>query len=333
MTATLSRPASLEPAAQAILLRLLPPTKSPPSPGVVNTTCNKLFRQPLSKEEWRAVTEKLRQSDLLESKGMRLTPAGRQHALEFLGLTELPPKTTWSTIQAQFLLPYALRAKDLPEKERKRLNTQDRLAALLLSRKLRLPTGADANVKLALESLVCQKLGFHNLCSLEALKEEILNQHLQSPERLTSKQLLKQVPRIELGAKKDGLPPLRDIALAGWAEAVAAQKQPTPMPVELEPQAFASAVVASALASPSGWFGDNKIFISHVWHQLQSKRDFARLDAPAFKKRLVEANTLGLVTLARADLVQVLNPVDVDESATTFQNATFHFLVIDRNKE
>jgi hypothetical protein len=33
--------------------------------------------------------------------------------------------------------------------------------------------------------------------------------------------------------------------------------------------------------------------------------------------------------LSRADLVQVMNPTDVDESATTSQNATFHFILVE----
>ena len=182
-------------------------------------TCNKLFRQPLSSEQWTATANELRRGGLVESKGLRLTPAGRQRALELLGVTELPPKTTWGTIQAKFLLPRSLGYANMSEQERKRLNTQDKLAALLLARSLGLPMSAEASSKFALESLVCQKLGFPKLCSLEELKEVVLSQRLESPEKLTSKQLVKQVPRILLGAKKDGLPALRDIALAGWADA------------------------------------------------------------------------------------------------------------------
>lgn len=274
--------------------------------------------------------ERLREDGLLESKGMRLTPAGRQHGLELLGLAELPPKTTWGTVQAKFLLPRALGPDDMSDKELKRLNTQDKLAALLLARKLHLPDGADGGLKNALESLVCQKLGFPKLSSLEALKEEVLSQHLNAPEKLSSKQLMKQVPRILLGTKKDGLPPLRDIALSGWAEAVAAEQGITSPTADLDASSFAGAVLAGAEACPTGWFGDNKIFISHVWRRLQSQPAFVTMDSQKFKQRIVEANTLGLLTLARADLVQAMDPVDVDESATTAQHAIFHFIVVDR---
>ncbi len=321
---------SAGPAEQALLLRLLPPTKTAPSPRVVMTTCNKLFREPLSSEQWTAAANELRRGGLIESKGLKLTPVGRQQALDLLGLGELPPKTTWASIQAKFLLPRALGHANASEQERKRLNTQDKLAALLLTRSLQLPQGSEVSLKNALEALVCQKLGFPKLCSLEELKEVVLSERLKSPEKLTSKQLLKQVPQILLGTKKAGLPPLRDIALLGWADAVSPDRDMAPTPAaELDLPAFAAAVQTAARTSSTGWFGDNKVFISHVWRELGHEGRFTSLDSAAFKQRLVEASAQGLLVLSRADLVQVMDPVDVDESATSFQNATFHFILVD----
>ena len=56
------------------------------------------------------------------------------------------------------------------------------------------------------------------------------------------------------------------------------------------------------------------------------------LDLPAFKQRLVEANQAGLLTLSRADLVQVMDPADVRDSEIQYLNATFHFLLVERNR-
>ena len=329
ISSTSAGPNVVGPADRAILLFLLPPKKTAPSPKVVMTAGNKLFRQPLSSEQWTAAASALRGAGFLESKGMKLTPAGRQQALDLLGLAELPAKTTWATLQAKFLLPQALGQTALPEKELKRLNSQDKLAAFLLTRQLQLPAGAAANLKSTLDALVCQKLGFPELFSLEELKEVVLSQHLKSSEKLTNKQLLKQVPQILLGTKKAGLPPLRDIALAGWADAIAPVATPA---VEMVLSDFASATLSAARACPTGWFGDNKIFINHVWRRFNAEPQFGTLDAATFKRNLVEANTQGLLALSRADLVQVMPPVDVDESATTFQNATFHFINVDRKQ-
>jgi hypothetical protein len=331
MTTNPPASAPLSPAQQAILLRLLPPTKSAPSPKVVMTTCNKLFRPPLGTESWTAAAQELRTQGLLEAKGMRLTEAGRQRGLALLKLDDLPPRTTWSTLQARFLLPVALGKATAPEAERKRLNSRDKLAALLLTRSQQLPAGASASLKNALEAIVCQHLGFKDLSSLEELKEVVLSQRLKTPERLTSKQLLKYVPRILLNTGKDGLPALREAALAGWAEAVAPNgRSPASTPRELDLPAFTASVLAAASACPSGWFGDNKVFINHVWRQLRTHLAHKALELPEFKRLLLEASHQRLLVLSRADLVQLMPAQDVDESTTSDQHATFHFILLGR---
>lgn len=50
---------------------------------------------------------------------------------------------------------------------------------------------------------------------------------------------------------------------------------------------------------------------------------------PEFKARLVEANRDGLLTLSRADLVEVMDPARVTESETHYLNATFHFVLVE----
>jgi hypothetical protein len=332
MTTGHSTPSKLSPAQQAILLRLLPPTKSAPSPKVVMTTCNKLFRPPLSSDAWMAAANELRTEGLLEAKGMKLTPAGRQRGLALLELDELPPRTTWSTVQARFLLPVALGKATAPDAERKRLNSQDKLAALLLTRSQQLPAAASASLKNALEALVCQQLGFRDLSSLEELKEVVLSQRLKTPERLSGKQLLKYVPRVLLNTGKDGLPALREIALAGWAEAIAPAHPPAATAAsELDLSSFAASVMSAARACRSGWFGDNKVFISHVWRQIREQPAFQALELSEFKRKLLEASRRRLLVLSRADLVQLMPAQDVDESTTTDQHSTYHFILVDRN--
>ncbi|CAN5520116.1 hypothetical protein BH10PLA2_BH10PLA2_29680 [soil metagenome] len=331
MTTNHSLSPQLTPAQQAILLRLLPPTKSAPSPKVVMTTCNKLFRPPLSSEAWTAASNELRAGGLLEAKGMKLTEEGRQRALALLELDDVPPRTTWSTLQARFLLPVALGKATAPEAERKRLNSQDKLAALLLTHSQQLPANASASLKNALEALVCQQLGFSDLSSLEELKEVVLSQRLKTPGRLTGKQLLKYVPRVLLNLGKDGLPALRDAALAGWAEAIAPDHQaPAVEPSEPDLPSFAALVISAAHVCPSGWFGDNKVFINHVWRQLREQPTFKVLELAEFKRRLIEASKQRLLVLSRADLVQLMPAHDVDESTTADQHATYHFILVDR---
>lgn len=71
------------------------------------------------------------------------------------------------------------------------------------------------------------------------------------------------------------------------------------------------------------WFGDDKVFIVALWHQLGGAKAMPLKD---FKTRVVAAHVARLLTLARADLVEAMHPLDVSESEATYQRATFHFV-------
>ncbi|WP_438014921.1 hypothetical protein WMF18_29045 [Sorangium sp. So ce315] len=101
--------------------------------------------------------------------------------------------------------------------------------------------------------------------------------------------------------------------------------QTAPLPAD-EP-AFAARVLEAARASKSGRFGDNKVFISHVLRRL-AEDGVAIDDADAFKARLVSAHRRGLLALNRADLVEAMDPADVDASETRYLSTTFHFVRI-----
>ena len=103
---------------------------------------------------------------------------------------------------------------------------------------------------------------------------------------------------------------------------------PAPPPIELDLPTFAERVKAAARVCPTGRFGDNKVFIAHVWRALQSDPAFRTMDLSAFKERLAEANNARLLDLSRADLVQAMDPEDVRESEVHYLNATFHFVRI-----
>ena len=97
---------------------------------------------------------------------------------------------------------------------------------------------------------------------------------------------------------------------------------------ELDLPAFAERVKAAARDCPTGRFGDNKVFIAHVWKASSRIPRFATMDLDAFKERLAEANNARLLDLSRADLVQAMDPDDVRQSEVHYLNATFHFVRI-----
>ena len=92
-----------------------------------------------------------------------------------------------------------------------------------------------------------------------------------------------------------------------------------PEPIDL--QDFARRVQEAARSSPSGWFGDGKVFIAHVWRALREDPAFRGMDDAGFKLRLIEAHRAGLLELGRADLVEAMDPDDVRESATPYLDA------------
>src|SRR4029077_14684332 len=80
---------------------------------------------------------------------------------------------------------------------------------------------------------------------------------------------------------------------------------------------FARTVLAAARDCQSGRYGDNKVFVVHVWRALLHDPDFQGIDLATFKARLAEANNARLLNLSRADLVQAMDRQDVQLSEVT----------------
>ena len=91
------------------------------------------------------------------------------------------------------------------------------------------------------------------------------------------------------------------------------------------PQWAASVQRIAAAVPNEGRYDDDRVFISAAWRAARDANASISLDQ--FKQRLVDANPEGLLRLHRADLVGAMDPTLVAESATTFMNATFHFIV------
>lgn len=69
-------------------------------------------------------------------------------------------------------------------------------------------------------------------------------------------------------------------------------------------------------ASSKYWFGDRKVFLAALPHD---------------KEALWQAHTMGLLTLARADLVAAMDPALVSASQySPSRGVEYHFLVVDQ---
>ena len=111
--------------------------------------------------------------------------------------------------------------------------------------------------------------------------------------------------------------------IAGHAAALAATAQRPDLP------AFAAEVRTHAATRATGWPGNRKAFISHVWTNLAASRTAWGLTEIEFKCMLAEAHRAGHLVLGHADLKDAATIKDVQASAVSFKNAVFHFVRVD----
>ena len=336
---------SASPLADLILTRLLLAKKSV-SPKQLLDDVAPLFSRSPSKEKVEEVLTALRAAGLVSPpKKQELTDAGRARALAYLGVVELPAKSNWGTVKAKFLVPKALGLSPMSKTDAKVLGSADKLAAFLLKRKLHLPDGTPTTLGGVFEAIACQALGFHDHTTLKSLIPHLLGKAINSDEPIGGKNAEKVVPRVLLGTRKNGMEGFRAIALErlgdwetgrlGDSNTDRPSLSPS-LPVSQSPSlsfdlvTFAKTVKAEARNCPTGRFGDNKVFINHIWRQLRDEPRFATLGLAGFKEKLLEANRENLLTLSRADLVQVMEPADVRESETAYLNAVYHFILLEK---
>jgi hypothetical protein len=199
---------------------------------VARKDVSKLLESELSPADFDALRSELA-SDGFLAKGKRntftLTEAGRERALRFLGVTELPD-TNWSTVIARYLLP---EAAGLPSDAAARLDNGDKLAAFILKRKYELPADAGSTVKQVLEALVCRQLGFSNETTLDGLLCAVLNQLMES-QGLSKQQIAKQLPLFETGMAAASADAARRKIVRDWLRSAPAREPRVPA-AEAEP--------------------------------------------------------------------------------------------------
>ena len=313
--------------ADLVLARMALQGKTPVAPSVVRRDISKVLNHEMSGAEFDDLRSQLAAAGFL-AKGQRntfaLTDAGREQALQFLGVDEIPPRTNWSTVIARYLFP---KAAGLSTTAAAKLDNGDKLAAHILKRKYGLAGGAGSTVSRVLEAIACKQLGFSEETTLEGLLCAVLSR-LVGAERLTKEKLTKQLPLFETGLTAAKADAARCKVVRDWLDG-----SPTPRPTQREPfdlSAFAATVRALAATSPpQDRFHENKVFIAALWRASQREPSFPRFSLPDFKWHLVEANSQNLLHLSRADLVQAMDPQLVADSETGYLNANFHFVLIE----
>ncbi len=275
---------------------------------------------------------------------LALTEEGRRVALEALGLENLPPKTTWAKLKS-YVLPIALgrpgqqvanlkveilrahHGLELVEKPTIKQAT-DAMAAKLLGLEAGQPFNADNILRKLLKDAGID-LPPGKKPSPTSIGEALFHRELGGS---SAKKPLDLIATRSVGARNQQAAELGSAILRTWigrsepTSSIPAPPEPIVQPGLFDLEDFALRVVEAARTSPTGWFGDAKVFISHVWQSLRDDSAFAGMDAASFKGRLLEAHRARLLELGRADLVEAMDPVDVRESATPYQNVVYHFV-------
>jgi hypothetical protein len=322
-----------------ILCRLLivpkRPRKNDHSAERIRKDVSELCKHPLNEEEWGAALQQLVDAKLVTTDPPRLTDEGRRWALNVLGWKDVPPRTNWKQLKSKYLILCVFNASPDSAALAKKVATKAGLAGQIIRQHFALPDRGPLTPKAAVEALACRLI-----CRELDIDPESEDGKAFS----TIAKIGAVLPAHLAGVSNNSLESLRTGLIWRWldsSETAGDETEPTKpaeVPVaearqyHLDPATFAATVQAAARTATSGRWGDNKVFINHVWRQLQQEPNFPQLSLNDFKDRLVEANQRGLLRLERADLVEAMNTDDVYESETRFLTATYHFILIERNQ-
>jgi hypothetical protein len=267
-----------------------------------------------------------------------LTPAGEGRALEFLGLDRRPPKISWDQVKKTALAARALGLPTPRDKAARGFSGDPGFKAALMKARFDLPLDDFPTFDQAIDALSWTLLGFEPgpKFTVKAVKAALLGRTGEGrrqvdPHADPRKEATRLLAR-KVGARQAGKDELRLAAIRQWIDQnVEAPGPPPPAEVAPDPldlDTFAWRVQEAAKASATGRFGDNKVFVIHVWNALSADPAFAALGLDGFKQQLAAANHARRLDLSRADMVEAMDRDDVRDSEVTYLGARFHFVQI-----
>ncbi len=262
-------------------------------------------------------------------KGLTLTAEGRTRGLAALRVPRLPKGTTWKKLKGTHLVALALGLEPSPE-TLTRLGRADGIRAVLVQQQLGMEAPGGRSLAQVRDALCWRQLGVETdkPFTLAAVQAVLLGRALQSSREVAAGPALQQLAAKRVGARRTDTESLRLAALRAW---LFTSSSDSPAPVEAPAPAgddglgtFAGNVLRAARGATTGRFGEDRVFINHVWNAMRSQG----LDERAFKRRLIEANQKRLLSLSRADMVELMDPSDVAASEIQYLGATFHFIAL-----
>ena len=321
-----------------ILARLLVCGSRAPTRRDVQKCLDSLFVDRLGKSAWQTVFssafDRLVDTDQVACQPIALTAAGRDRALDFWNIDEVPPRLRWETLKREYIVPRVL---GLPCRQLVGKDKTKSLIAAVLKTRYHLAADTGDTLPAIVNALAWRQLSIDSTARFtpQAVVAKLL---LKSSRKPQADQVARSLARLAIGTAGNDL---FAGALHQWIAKVDDAPELTATPGERPATAgrdgtltnFAADTLTAARGTETGWFGDNKVFISQVWNQLRAGREFATKPLDQFKKRLIEAHRCGLLELSRADLVERMDPRDVAESETRYLDGVFHLLWIGRHAD
>ena len=231
-----------------------------------------------------------------------LTAEGRRQGLEFLGVAQLRPKTTWAVLRKTYLPARALGLPAASDALFKALSSEPAFQAVLLKQQYDLATAEIPKPDEATDALAWKLIGFENETDGNSTprtsRPRYSTGRLGNGRAADFKKAATRLLAQRVGARRDDPKELRDCSLcaAGSTRTRAVQPPPNqwrcPLNRRLNPlprpafdlPSFAEHVKSAARDCPTGRFGDNKVFIAHVWKALQADPTFADHGAGRFQR-------------------------------------------------
>jgi hypothetical protein len=288
-----------------------------------------------SNAEWStrldALLARLAEEGLVRSsarKSLGLTPEGRARALAALGVERLPKGTTWKQLRQTYLVARALGLAPSPA-NLARLGRAEGLRAVLVRRILGEAAPGARSLAQVRDALCWRQLGVETdkPFTLAAVQAVLLSRALQATREVAPAQALQQLAARSVSARRTDPESLRLAALRAWAFPAAQPASASGASRSAHEEglhAFAERVLRIARGATAGRFGDDRVFISHVWRSMREPG----LDERSFKARLLEANQKRLLALSRADMVELMDPAELAASEIQHLGATFHFIAL-----
>ncbi len=333
---------------ELMLVRFLSlPKKSKPGPAKIYQDMYSIFEEACpAPNAFNSLVEtaltELDTESLIERKPFKLTETGCKRALHYLGVSEVPHNITWSRLRDVYLTAKVFgldvnstdvgkqlknldRVKGHAVKHNYGLNFLPNMPTLkqatdaLLWQQSGIETSVTFNEKNALQHFLEMDLAERSSLNAKLLRGVIAKKatkaHGNRGDEMR-RRIIQQLP--EKRTDKDNVTTDNDKNLNTTDK----------IDQNIDLEAFAREVQRIAKTSISGKFGEHKVFINHVWQNMQQTSLGGTLNLPKFKDLLTNANKQGLLTLSRADMVAAMDATDVAESEIQYLNATFHFIQI-----